>query len=147
MTPGSPPMLTSEEQQKKDAEHLRLLSIFHFIVAGFALLGIAFLIAHYFVMSAFMNPEFWKSQRTGGPPPKEILTILVWVYAFAGFFLVLGSVLNFLSGLFLRKRQHRLFSLIVAGLNCLHVPLGTALGVFTFIVLSRESVRRIYEET
>jgi hypothetical protein len=26
-------------------------------------------------------------------------------------------------------------------------PFGTALGVFTFIVLTRDSVRRLYEET
>jgi len=32
MTP--PPILESPEQQRKDAEHLKLLSIFHFILGG-----------------------------------------------------------------------------------------------------------------
>jgi hypothetical protein len=41
----------------------------------------------------------------------------------------------------------RLFSLIVAGFMCMFFPFGTALGVFTFIVLTRESVRRLYFET
>jgi hypothetical protein len=26
-----------------------------------------------------------------------------------------------------------------------HIPIGTALGIFTFIVLGRESVRKLYE--
>jgi hypothetical protein len=34
----------------------------------------------------------------------------------------------------------------VAGINCLWVPLGTALGVCTFIVLLRESVNKLYAE-
>jgi hypothetical protein len=51
---------------------------------------------------------------------------------------------NLLSGLFLRARRHRTFSMVVAAINCLHIPIGTALGVFTFIVLGRESVRKLY---
>jgi hypothetical protein len=49
-----------------------------------------------------------------------------------------------MSGLFLLKRRHRMFILIVAGLNCLSVPLGTILGVFTFVVLGRDSVRKAF---
>ncbi|SRR5258705_2590723 len=142
----TPPLITAEAQQKKDTEHLRLLSVFHFVIAGFALLGIVFILLHFLLMSAVMSPGFWKSHNAGNPPPKEVMTILAVVYVVAGFFIIAGAVLNFLSGLFLRRRQNRLFSMIVAGLNCLHVPLGTALGVFTFIVLSRESVGRLYEQ-
>src|SRR5439155_9386746 len=47
-------------QQKKDREHLRLLSIFHFVFAGLAILGLAFLCVHYFIMhTAFSNPDMW----------------------------------------------------------------------------------------
>jgi hypothetical protein len=34
---------------------------------------------------------------------------------------------------------------VVAGINCLHIPLGTVLGIFTIVVLCRESVRELYE--
>ena len=54
------------------------------------------------------------------------------------------SFLNVLSGLFLLKKRNRLFSLIIGGLNCLQIPFGTALGVFTLLVLSRDSVRHLY---
>lgn len=52
--------------------------------------------------------------------------------------------LNVLSGFFLLQKRNRLFSLIIGGLNCLQIPFGTALGVFTILVLSRDSVRQLY---
>lgn len=54
------------------------------------------------------------------------------------------GILNIVSGRFMAKRRHRLFSMIIAGVNCLSIPLGTVLGVFTFVLLSNEDVRRDY---
>ena len=144
MNGAAPPMLSMPGSQQRDSEHLTLLSIFHFIMAGFALFGIVFLVFHYFVMSAFMSPEFWKSQKGGQPPPPQILTILTVIYVLGGIVLVLGGMLNLLSAIYLRRRAHRLFSMVIGGLNCVHVPLGTALGIFTIVVLSRDSVRQTY---
>jgi heme/copper-type cytochrome/quinol oxidase subunit 3 len=141
----APPVLTNPEQQRKDAEHLKLLSIFHFILGGLALVGILFLVFHYLMMSAFMSPEFWKSQKNGPAPPPELIKMVTVFYFIGGFFLVLGSVLNLLSALFLRQRRQRVFSMVIAGLNCVQVPFGTALGIFTILILSRDSVRGVYE--
>jgi hypothetical protein len=63
-----------------------------------------------------------------------------------GVIFLIGLGLNVLSGLFLLRKTNRLFSLIVAGLDCLQIPFGTALGVFTIVVLSRETVRQLYGE-
>ena len=134
-----------QSQQKRDREHVRLLSIFHFIFAGLALLGIAFLCLHYFILhTVFSNPDLWKAQREAVPPPKAFLDAFIWFYLFMGVILLAGLVLNVLSGLFLWQRRHRVFSLIIGGLNCLQIPFGTGLGVFTIIVLSRDSVRELY---
>ncbi len=142
---GAPPVLASDQQSRRDAEHLKLLSIFHFILAALGLLGIAFIAFHFVLMSAiFMNPEMWKNQK-GGPPPEIFFKLIMGGYAFGVVVILTGGVLNLLSGLFIRKRRHRMFSIIIGGLNCLHVPFGTLLGVFTILVLSRESVRKTYE--
>jgi len=92
----------------------------------------------------FENPEMWKHQKGGGPPP-EFFAIFKWFYAIFGFVLVTAAVANLLSGLFIRKRKYWTFSLVVAGMDCLQIPFGTVLGVFTFIVLLRDSVRETYE--
>jgi hypothetical protein len=143
--PTPPPLM--RDQRKVDADHLRLLAVFHLIVAGLSLLGIGFLVLHYTFMHLFLdNPNLWKGQK-GGPPPAEFFAIFKWFYVVMGGFLVTASLGNLLSGLFIRKRKHRIFSLIVAGFDCIQIPFGTVLGVFTVIVLLRESVRELYDNT
>lgn len=142
---GAQPTRGDESLQIRDDEHLKLLSVFHFVVGGLALFGIVFLVVHYLVMSeVFAHPERW--QTKGTPPSPEFFAIFIWVYIFVGAILVAASILNILSGIFLFQRRNRMFSLIVAGLDCFQVPIGTALGVFTIIVLLRDSVRRTYGE-
>jgi uncharacterized membrane protein HdeD (DUF308 family) len=144
--PPIPPMTALPRNQRNvDEDHLNLLSIFHFVVAALTLLGILFLLAHYALMHfMFTNPGIWKNQR-GGPPPEAILGIFIIFYIIAGVFMVVIGILNVMSGFFLRERKNRTFSLVVAGIDCLQFPFGTILGVFTFVVLFRESVRALYD--
>ena len=138
------PLLVSDDQRRRDDEHLRLLSIFHFVVGGLAVAGMAFLCLHFlFFYFVFLNPAMWKGQQDA--PPEEFFHIFMWFYVFAGLFFAAAAVLNALSGWFLRQRTHRTFSLVVAGLDCLQIPCGTILGVFTIVILTRDSVRASYE--
>jgi len=139
-----PPLM--RDQRKADADHLRLLSIFHFIGAGLAVLGLGFLAIHYLFLHVFLNnAEMWKNQKGAMLPPREFLALFKWFYIVFGVWLVMSGIANVLSGIFLGRRKYRTFSLIVAVINCIHVPLGTVLGVFTIIVLLRPSVREVYE--
>ena len=137
-----------EYQRKKDNDHINLLSIFHFVVSGLSLCGIGFIPFHYMMMrTIFMNPAMWQNQRN--PPPPEFremfMKLFICLYIFLGILVVAMCVLNLLSGIFLRQRKHRVFSLVVAGIDCLQIPVGTALGVFTIVVLTRDSVREAYD--
>lgn len=133
------------DQRKIDKDHLNLLAIFHFVGAGLALLGLLFIAGHYALFHTFFaNPKMWENQKSG-PPPEEFFAIFKWFYLVFAFWFLSSGVLNLLSGLYIRARKHRVFSMIVAGLNCIHVPLGTILGVFTLIVLARDSVRELYD--
>jgi magnesium-transporting ATPase (P-type) len=134
------------DQRKTDADHLRLLAIFHYIVAGLTIIVLCFLFLHYAVMHAFIaNPEIWKNQNNTTPPFEQFFEIFKWFYIFVGGILVIAGACNLFSGLFIQKKKNRLFSLVVAGINILQLPFGTLLGVFTFIVLLRDSVREAYE--
>jgi len=140
-----PPSTTDERQRIIDREHLKLLSIFHFIVAGLALCALGFLFVHYMMMSHLIsNPDLWKN--TQNPPPKDFFKIFIWFYFFFGVIFLGAGFCNLLSGFCLMKKKHRTFSLVVACLNCLQIPFGTILGVFTIIALSRDSVRKLYSE-
>jgi quinol-cytochrome oxidoreductase complex cytochrome b subunit len=139
-----PPEVANQNQKRRDREQVKLLAIFHFVFAELAFAGIGFLCVHYaFMHTIFSNPDMWKSQPQT-MPPKAFLDAFVWFYLFMGVILLIGLVLNVLSGLFLLRKRNRLFSLIIGGLNCLQIPFGTALGMFTILVLSRDSVRQLY---
>jgi hypothetical protein len=138
-----PPLPADAAQYKKDTEHLRLLTIFHFIFGGFGVLGVGFLVFHFFIMRMILsNPQI---QHQGGPPPEAMIKIFAVIYIILAFFLVAGGLLNIFSAVGIKQRRRRMLSLITAGMNCISFPFGTALGVFTFIVLSRESVKTLYQ--
>ena len=92
-----------------------------------------------------VSPPVAVPTRPTSPPfPKEILPIITTLYVVCGAFLIALCICNILVGLHMRKRKHRIFSFVVAGVNCLQFPFGTALGIFTFIVLSRVGVKMEY---
>lgn len=143
MTAALPPRI--RDQRKVDADHLKLVEIFHFVYAGMALAGVFFLLAHYAVFQAFFsNPQLWESQNQT-PPPAAVFAVLKWFYLIFGAWFVIGIMLNVISALCLRARKHRMFCMVVAGINCVRIPVGTVLGVFTIIVMARDSVRELYE--
>jgi len=144
-----PPLIAPlpRDQVAIDADHLNLLSIFHFVGAGLACLGILFLMAHFAAMHfVFTNQALWQDQKQA-PPPAAFFKIFIWFYLAMGLWLLASAVLNVLSGVFLRMRKFRTFSFVVAGINCVHIPIGTVLGIFTIVVLTRDSVRELYEAT
>jgi hypothetical protein len=143
---STPPLMVPIDMQRRtDDEQLKLLAIFHYVFAGFAVLGILLLCAHFAFMTAlFTRPEIWNQKNYSGPPPEFFTVFLGAIYFIAGVMTVAGGILNFLSANFIRQRRNHTFSFVVACLNCLQVPLGTALGVFTIVVLSRPSVRAQY---
>jgi len=54
------------------------------------------------------------------------------------------ALLRILVGVALRRRRYYTFCLVAAGLTCFDIPLGTALGVATLIVLLRPSTERLF---
>jgi len=136
----------------KDAEHLRALVICHYIKAGLTLLMSAFIPLHYAIMRmVFTNPEFTKGMeraKTSGQPmpfdPQQFFALFQWFYVIAGVFMLADVILTVVSGRFIQRRVNRTFSIVVAGFLCLFFPFGTILGIFTIIVLTRDSVARLY---
>jgi len=127
----------------QDEDHLKLLSVFHYVMGGlaglFALVPIFHLVIGVFFVLA---PE--KIVGKGDPPP----ALFGWFFIiFAGLLIVLGLIFAafvITAGRFLAKRKHHLFCLVMAGVECICVPFGTVLGVFTIIVLIRESVKQLF---
>ena len=135
-----------DQQRIVDNDQLRLVSMFHFLYAGLAGAGFMFLCAHFVFMRWILrHASEWGHGTPSNVPPEGVFHLMGFIYFFGGVLLLAGFFLNLLSASFLRQRTHRAFSLFVAGVNCLHIPFGTALGVFSIMTLTRDSVRRTYE--
>ena len=128
----------------QDQEHLKLLSIFHYIVGGLAALFAFFPIIHLILGILFIVAPNRITGSGGQPPPPFI----GWIFAIiGGGLMILGwafAVCLIMAGRFIAKRKHYIFCLVMAGLNCLFMPFGTVLGVFTIIVLIRPSVKELF---
>jgi hypothetical protein len=131
----------------QDQEHLRLLSIFHYVMAGFASLFTLFGLLYVGLGAAMLSG---KMSSTTPPTPTAAHDDLVGAWVFIGVgavfftFALVGVVLNIVAGRSLARRERRTLCMVVAVLNCFHMPLGTLLGIFTLIVLSRPSVQALF---
>jgi hypothetical protein len=143
----TPPAMPSASLPDRDAEHLRLLALFHFINGGLDLLVVGVATVQFAFMNAMFTRMKYSPEFKKDPPPEFFLDFFVGFILFFGLIHLVSAVLNIMVGFFLEKRRHRTFSMVVAGLNCLHMPIGTLLGVFTIIVLNRDSVRGKYTAT
>ncbi len=128
----------------KDLEHLKILSMCYYISAGITALFSCFPLIH-LTMGILMVSGAFPNDGKGGPPP----AFIGWFFIiFAAVFILGGwaiAVASFFAGKFIKQKRNYIFCLIVAGINCLFFPIGMVLGVFTFIVLLRESVRAIFD--
>lgn len=147
MDPAQQQMQQFQEQQATvDASHLRLLSIFHYVFGGLCMLGGVFMIGYIFLMRFIMEQS--ASSSPGGADAEQVKTMITYLAIFYGAMGVLcfiESICNILCGWFLTNRKHKIFIFIISGFNCLSIPLGTTLGVFTFIVLMRPSVAATFD--
>ena len=130
---------------QKDLEHLRLLSIFYYVVGGLLALVSCFPIIH-LVIGIMMIVAPPGGAGSGGPPPAAV----GWVFVFVGGAIILvgwaTAIGLAVAGWHLGRCRHYIFCMIMAGLACVFLqPFGTVLGVFTFIVLLRPSVKRLFE--
>lgn len=129
----------------QDEEHLRLLSIFHYVVAGLAALFALFPVFHLiFGIFMILAPQ----KFAGNGQEQSPLALMGWFFVvFASVFIMLGwtiAALILTTGRFLARRRHYQFCLVMAGIECLFMPFGTVLGVFTILVLVRESVKELF---
>jgi hypothetical protein len=126
-----------------DLEQLRLLSIFHLVVAGVAALFSLFPIIH-LVIGIFAVTGHLDQGQAGSAIPQIIGWVFisfaaVWMVTFLGF-----AACLLLAGRYLARRRRYMFCFVMACICCLFMPFGTVLGVFTILVLQRAGVRELF---
>lgn len=122
-------------------DDLRLLSIFHYVLAALSGLFAIFPLVYVGMGVAFVAGAF---EGEPDPPPALVGWMLI---AFGLLFLslVVGYAVGLvLAGRFLSRQRHWMFCMVMAGLSCPSFPFGTALGVFTIVTLAKPEVKALF---
>jgi hypothetical protein len=138
-------MEQTDVQALIDADHLKLLRLGYFLESGlsafFGLFGLMYVgMGTLFSIVVPRIPQPGTNQL----PPEFGWVFVLFGLVFMIFFLGMAA-LKLQVARCLGKRRSWLFCMIGAGFCCLGLPYGTILGVLTFLVLSRPSVRSRFD--
>lgn len=138
--------ISAKAPMNNDELHLKLLKIFHYVLAGLSCLFSSFFLIHVFIgWSTMHGSGMLYDQAKNPPPPGFGLMFFIMGTLVVCFGWLFGAAIAY-SGYSIGRRRHHLFCLIIAGLMCAMCnPIGTVLGVFTFVVLLRPSVRELFQ--
>jgi hypothetical protein len=128
-----------------DVQNLRWLTIGHYICAAITAMFACFPLIYVTLGLVFLFM----------PPPANGAEVFP-ARAFGLIFAVIGSAaalcgwafaaLIFVAGRSLGARKRHTFCIVIAAICCAFFPVGTALGVFTILVLSRPAVKAMFQQ-
>jgi hypothetical protein len=148
-------------------ERLRILMIGFYIRGGMmAVFGFFFLIyVAMFAGISFIPESAWSqpspaanasptpslsvtpsAHQNSGAPPVIMFRIMAGIFSVVTFLIWVVGGLTAYAGRCIQKRRHQLLIHIMAALNCLFIPYGTLLGIFTFIILGSPAAGREFGE-
>ena len=132
---------------EKDLEHLKLLGIFHYIWGALSLIG-GIVIGGYFLVIGIilMNNPPTSTSSEDSRTASMVGGILIGVGVVLFFIVVVYGILTLMAGGKYRKHQGGYwfcFILAIVTLVIGGIP-GIVLGIFSLIVLSRDSVKALF---
>ncbi len=146
--PASPPAVPAARLSHNDVSQLRTLSILHYVlalfVAFFSLFPLIYLFLGIALLTGSIPLDGGASGALGAEAVGGMFVVMSAFFLLAG--MTLAGLLVFAGRCLMQRRRHTL-CMVVAGLSCLCMPLGTVLGVFTLMVLSRAPVRESFQGT
>lgn len=127
-------MLSQEEQ------NLDLLGTFHYIMGALMALFASIPIIHLVVGIVLLTGVY----NGGDVTPRNIALIFIIL---AAIIILVGwafAVMIIICGRRLKERRSYNFCLVIAFMECLIMPIGTVLGIFSIITLTKESVKKLF---
>ncbi|MBA2116503.1 hypothetical protein [Bremerella alba] len=131
----------------EDEQHLDLLGTFHWVLAGLAAMAGLFPVLHVIfglvAIGVSLFGETNEPEARGIGALVGVLFIVIGTLIIVTFWVIAFCL--YLSGSYLKAHNNYTFCLVMSGIICISFPLGTALGVFTIVVLVRPSVKRLFD--
>jgi hypothetical protein len=146
VAPAVPAVPGLQYQVESYAGKVKVLSIFWFIYAGFSLVaGVAALAFAKAFLSGFLSPWMHNGPEAGAPMPEWFFPAILH---FALVFLIIRSALALVAawGLWQRSEWGRIVAIVAAVFSLLKFPFGTAMGIWTMVVLLGYRNTTLYEQ-
>ena len=137
-------MNDAERQDLLDNEHLRLLRIGYLIAGGMNAFFAVFPLMYVVMGLVIATTESSAPQNSDAPSPQFIGYLIAGVGIVISLVASVFCALKFMTARAIRERRSLTLCRVTAGLTCLGIPYGTALGVLTFVVLGRSSVQALF---
>ncbi|MEM6331771.1 MAG: hypothetical protein AAF823_00310 [Planctomycetota bacterium] len=124
---------------------LNTLGVLNYVFAALAMVTTlcpAFYIVLGTLIATGVVPESSMDSEPDDPP-------VVFVMFFCGMFAVFPiglAILGVLAGRGLQNRRGYVLCMVNAGVQCLCIPLGTVLGIFTLVILSNPQVKDAFDQ-
>jgi hypothetical protein len=142
VTPRDPAL-----QAALDQDHLKLLEIGYYIsgvTTAIRFIWFGFMAAMFFFigLSTLFIPH--QGDPRHDAPPAFIFILMAFIFSTVVVLTLIFAALEVYAGRCLRQREHPVLIQVIAAFYCISIPWGTALGVCTFMVLNRPSVRALF---
>jgi hypothetical protein len=143
--PSYPPPPHYVDTSAQDVIQLKNLAIGFYVFGALQLLGGLLTIVYFVVAGVLAGGAMASSSSSAGAGEAAflggiLLAVLVVTLLFAGGF---GGLLMWAGRSLQTQRRHTL-CMVAAVILCLSFPLGTILGVWTLIVLSKPQIRALF---
>lgn len=127
-------------------KHIKLVAVLNIVYRCTIIIGSIVL----FVLAGMFGHlvEFLERRGELNPDeiPRELLDLIPILLVVIGVIIALVSIVTIIGAIGVMKRQEwgRITLIVISFFNLLHVPLGTALGVYTLWVLFNDEIVRIF---
>lgn len=126
-------------------QYLQYLAIGHYIMAGLAFLFGSIPLFHiaFGVLMATQGVGF------GGPKDQALVGVTFGLFlAFIGLILVVSAwtygIFMIKAARALTEQRHHTLCMVMAAISCMFAPVGTALGIFTLLLLLDDEVKAAF---
>ncbi len=124
-------------------DDVRLLSILHYVLAGLSGCCAFFPLIYVALGALFAFSDVFRDEAH--PPPPVVGFLFMGFGAVAMALLVAWVVLLVVAGRSLARQRNWTFCVVVAALSCTWFPLGTALGIFTMVTITKPEVKALFQ--
>ena len=140
------PQVDLNAVRTKDENDLNLLSILHYVWTGLLGCSMFGIVAYFIAIASFIEnaPAGPHASAHAAHDRDTVAGVTIIIGVVMAVIMIPLVVLHLLAAASLKKRTRYMLCMVMSAFTCLSMPIGTALGVFSIIVLQRPSVKALF---